>query len=318
MKRFIIVFSVVAGLIPLRAQVAEMNWELDYQIFLKMGNDSNYTYDISELFHITDAKNIEFSSEFVFYPVNPGQNFSEEMKSSEPDKESYSTLWSALHAKLGGGWIHFANCIVYALETQRLDLKEPIMKRPETDWKPDPVTESWKRTHKWDYYVPVSQKNAIKEFKIKDKENTLGDLKNLPESYSEQFLSTSDKEYASLFDAQEFNELARLDLVKVILGANYLGEHQVNYMSNAVLTAVRDYTASILPSVLIFDEFNAAAAMSLDAEGYEIESIVFKASANLSDSEIRERQEEIIRIINAINRYNKDAFQKRLDNYYGK
>ena len=69
---FVSIFMVVS-IQFLQAQVAEMNWELDYQIFLKMGNDSNYTYDISELFHITDAKNIEFSSDFVFYPVNPGQ-----------------------------------------------------------------------------------------------------------------------------------------------------------------------------------------------------------------------------------------------------
>ena len=27
------------------AQVAELNWELDYEIYMKMANDSNYTYD---------------------------------------------------------------------------------------------------------------------------------------------------------------------------------------------------------------------------------------------------------------------------------
>jgi hypothetical protein len=115
---------------------------------------------------------------------------------------------------------------------------------------------------------------------------------------------------------EEFNEIARIDLIKVMLGANYMGEAQINYVSNAVLNAVKGYTVSKLPSVIIFDEFEAAAAMSLDAGGYKLESIVFKSSAGLSDKEMSGRKVEIEKIIDTINAYNQAAFQKRLGSYY--
>ncbi|MBN1597629.1 MAG: hypothetical protein JW894_05005 [Bacteroidales bacterium] len=298
------------------SQVAEMNWELDYEIYLKMSNDSNYTYDIRELFHITDVQNTDFSTEFVFYPVSPGAEYSQRINEGKTDTTSFKTLWSALHANLGGGWIHFTNCIAYALETQLLNLQEPILKRPQTKWKPDPVTETWKRTKKWKYYIPVNQKTAIKEYKLRQEENALGDIKNLPASYIELFLNTSDKEYLKLKGNREYNEVAKIDLVKIILGANYLGEPQINYISNAVKNAVKTYSASKLPSVLIFDEFDAAAAMTLDVDGYNIESIVFRATANLDDDVMNQRKEEIEKIVENINTYNKQAFQKRLKSYY--
>lgn len=298
------------------SQVSEMNWELDYQIYLTMANDSNYSYDVRELFHVTDLKNPNFTSEFVFYPVNPGENYSQEMQDHDSVKIVNNTLWSALNSKLGGGWVHFANCIAYALETQQLNLQEAIMKRPETSWKPDPVTDTWKRTHKWKYYVPVDQKLAISEYRARLKNNELGDLKNLPLNYIDDFLSTSNKEYLQLIDESKFNELAQLNLVKVILGSNYLGEAQISYMSNAILLSVQNYSASNLPSVLIFDDFDAAAAMSINTNGYLLESIVFRASAELSEEEITERQSEISEIIKTINEYNRESFKKRLRSYY--
>jgi hypothetical protein len=316
MKKIIFAVPLLFSLISF-SQVSEMKWELDYQILLKMANDSDYTYDIREVFHVTDAKNTDFTSEFVFYPVNPGESYTNELLQEPMEETSYKTLWSALHSKLDGGWIHFANCIAYALETQSLNLKEPIMKRPETDWKPDPVTESWKRTHKWEYYIPVLQKNAIKEYKLRKKNNELGDLKSIPASYINLFLSTSDKEYSDFQSTGNFNEIAKIDLIKVLLGANYLGEDQIKYVSNAVLNAVKGYSSSNLPSVLIFDEFEAAAAMSLDAGGYKLESIVFRSSAELSQAEMETRKEEVSKIIETINAYNKAAFQKRLKSYYG-
>jgi hypothetical protein len=316
MKKIIFAVPLLFSLISF-SQVSEMKWELDYQILLKMANDSDYTYDIREVFHVTDAKNTDFTSEFVFYPVNPGESYTNELLQEPMEETSYKTLWSALHSKLDGGWIHFANCIAYALETQSLNLKEPIMKRPETDWKPDPVTESWKRTHKWEYYIPVLQKNAIKEYKLRKKNNELGDLKSIPASYINLFLSTSDKEYSDFQSTGNFNEIAKIDLIKVLLGANYLGEDQIKYVSNAVLNAVKGYSSSNLPSVLIFDEFEAAAAMSLDAGGYKLESIVFRSSAELSQAEMETRKEQVSKIIETINAYNKAAFQKRLKSYYG-
>ncbi len=316
MKRLIFIILLILPLL-ISAQVAEMKWELDYQIFMQMSDDANYTYDISEVFHITDAKNTDFSNEFVFYPVNPGESYTNDVAQLSSEETSFNTLWSALHAKIGGGWVHFANCIAYAIETQSLNLKEPILKRPETDWKPDPITESWKRTRKWEYYIPVSQKNAVKEYKLRKKNDEIGDMRNLPDSYFDLFLSTSNGKYSSLFANEDFNEVAKIDLIKVMLGANYLGEDQINYVSNAVLNAVKGYSASKLPSVLIFDEFDAAAAMSLDVGGYKLESVVFRSSAGLTETEITERKSEIIKIINTINAYNKAAFQKRLGSYYG-
>lgn len=315
MKRIFVLLILFLPLL-ITAQVSEMKWELDYQIFLKMSDDADYTYDISEVFHVTDAKNTEFTSEYVFYPVNPGESYTNELALNSDDQSVYKTLWSALHAKLGGGWIHFVNCIAYALETQTLDLREPIMKRPETDWKPDPVTESWKRTRKWEFYIPVTQKNAVKEYKMRRKNNELGDLRNLPNSYIDLFLSTSDGKYAGYIEKESFNVIAKIDLIKVMLGANYLGEDQINYVSNAVLNAVKGYSASKLPSVLIFDEFDAAAAMSLDANGYNLESVVFKASAALSEEEMADRKAKIAKIIDTINAYNQATFQKRLGSYY--
>jgi hypothetical protein len=314
MKRLVFLVIIILP-VQISAQVSEMKWELDYQIFLKMADDADYTYDISEVFHITDAKNTDFTSEYIFYPVNPGESYSSEAMSYNK-QATYKTLWSALHANLGGGWVHFANCIAFALETQTLNLREPILKRPETDWKPDPVTESWKRTRYWEYYIPVTQKNATKEYKFRKKMNDLGDLKNLPQSYIDLFLSTSDREYASFQETERYNEMAKIDLIKVMLGANYLGKDQINYVSNAVLNAVKGYSVSKLPSVLIFDEFDAAAAMSLDTGGYKLESIVFRSSSGLSEEEMSDRKNEIKKIINSINTYNQAAFQKRLSSYY--
>ena len=299
------------------AQVSEMNWELDYEIYLTMANDSNYMYDVRDLFHVTDLKNLDFTSEFVFYPVSPGANYSNEiMNKQDTLHESNNTLWSALHMKIGGGWVHFTNCIAYALETKVLDLREPIMKRPETSWKPDPVTETWKRTHKWEYYIPVNQKLAIKEYKIRAKSDELGDLENLPPKYLENFLSTSESEYWNLKAEGDMKTIAQLDLVKVLMGANFLGKAQISYVSNAVMNALQNYSASKLPSVLIFDEFDAAAAMTLDMDGYQLESIVFRSSAELSEDDIAERQIEIAGIIMTINEYNKESFRKRLSSYY--
>ena len=299
------------------AQVSEMNWELDYEIYLTMANDSNYMYDVRDLFHVTDLKNLDFTSEFVFYPVSPGANYSNEiMNKQDTLHESNNTLWSALHMKIGGGWVHFTNCIAYALETKVLDLREPIMKRPETSWKPDPVTETWKRTHKWEYYIPVNQKLAIKEYKIRAKSDELGDLENLPPKYLENFLSTSESEYWNLKAEGDMKTIAQLDLVKVLMGANFLGKAQISYVSNAVMNALQNYSASKLPSVLIFDEFDAAAAMTLDMDGYQLESIVFRSSAELSKDDIAKRQIEIAGIIKTINEYNKESFKKRLSSYY--
>ena len=301
----------------LLSQVSEMKWELDYEIYMRMSNDSNFTYDVKDVFHVTDSKN-EFSSEFVFYPVNPGQQYADELSEKKVDTTSYATLWSALHAKIGGGWVHFANCLAYAIEIGNLNLREPIMKRPESNWKPNPITESYKRTKDWEYYIPLSQKNAQKEYKVRVSKDELGDLPNLPSDYISLMNETKQKEYDFYAMSQKKNQVARIDLVKLIMGANYLGEAQISYISNAVQSAIKGYSASKLPSVIVFDDLDAAAAMSLSTNGYSVESIVFKASANLSESEAEERTQKINKIIANINDYNQKAFQRRLGSYYSK
>ena len=303
--------------IKIDAQVSEMKWELDYEIYMRMSNDSNFTYDVKDVFHVANSET-NFASEFVFYPVNPGQQYADELSNKKSDTTSYSTLWSALHAKIGGGWVHFANCLAYSIETGTLNLKEPIMKRPVSDWKPHPMTESFKRTKNWEYYIPLSQKNSQKEYKTRLKKNELGDLKSLPEGYVSLLNETKQKDYDNYITGRKSSIVARIDLVKLIMGANYLGEAQINYISNAVLAAIKGYSASKLPSVIIFDDLDAAAAMSLNIDGYSVESIVFKASANLSDDEINARTKKINSIISNINAYNQKAFQKRLGNYYSK
>lgn len=296
------------------SQITEMKWELDYEIYLKLANDSNYTYDIREAFHVTDTKT-DYTSDFVFYPVSPGSDYINDVPKQEAGVQ-FNTLWSALNAKVGGGWIHFTNCIAYALETQKLDLTSPLMKRPESNWKPSPMTESYRRTKNWMYYVPVDQKLAQKEYKAKDSEGTLGDIKSLPQEYINLFLNTSQKDYEKLKVEGDKKTLAKIDLVKVLLGSNYIGEAQVNYVSNMVLESVKSYSTNMLPSVIIFDEYNAAALMSLNAQGYKIENIVFKGAEELPADTINQHTQEIEEIIAKINAYNQNSFKQRLGSYY--
>ena len=314
MKRAFLGLLCFVLVLSLSAQVTEMKWELDKEIYLKLANDSNFIYDIRDAFHVTDTKE-EFASDFVFYPVNPGEEYVNVMPGMGSETE-YTTLWSALNAKIGGGWIHFSNCIAYALETKKLDLTSPLMKRPESSWKPKPMTNSYKRTKDWEYYVPVSQKNAQKEYKSRLTEGDLGDIRSLPSSYVDLFLNTSQKDYDKLKFESKNDVTAKIDLVKVLMGANYLGEAQITYMSNKILESVQTYSSSMLPSVIVFDEFDAAALMSLNAVGYKIENIVFRSASNLREDVVEQRKMEIEQIIAKINAYNQNSFKQRLGKYY--
>ncbi len=298
----------------IRSQVVEMKWELDYEIYLTLSNDSSYTYDLREAFHVSDTKE-DYQTEFVFYPVKPGSEYAMQI----PDSASailQKTLWSALNSTLGGGWVHFTNCVAYALEIRMLDLKSPLMQRPESNWKPQPMTESYQRTKDWLYYVPMGQKEAQREYKLRIAENKPGDIQSMPTSYIDLFLNTTQKQYDKLVVEGRWNAVAKIDLIKLMLGSNYLGEAQISYISSQVLAAVKAYTSNVLPSVIVFDEFDAAALMSLDAQGYKIEKIVFRESSLLSEETMVSRSEEISRIVETINDYNRNSFQKRLGNYY--
>ena len=129
-------------------------------------------------------------------------------------------------------------------------------------------------------------------------------------------MNTSQRAYNKLLEQKEYNKAAKIDLVKVILGANYLGEAQITYISNAVLNAVKNYSVTKLPSILIFDKFDAAAAMTLDVTGYRVEQLAFRNSAQLSEEEKEKRIKEINDIVKKINEYNQTSFKKRLNSYY--
>ena len=54
-------------------------------------------------------------------------------------------------------------------------------------------------------------------------------------------------------------------------------------------------------NIIIFDNFDAAVAMTLDSEGYKIEKVIFNDEKNLSTTQIVQRIEKMEAIINGIN-----------------
>lgn len=307
-------------------EIQEMTWGNEFTVTMKLSNDSSHVYNVEELFHSASfSKNNR--DELVYYPVGLSKNFIEQLKdkkitnadtTSREYIASNKTLWSAIHHSIGGAYVHFINCVLYALETGELKVDAPLMKRPESNWKPKPMTESFKRTRKWEYYVPVSQKNAIKEYKVKAKNNELKDLQTVPGSFIELFLDTKDKEYQELKENGEIEKIAKIDLIKILLATNYLGETQIKYIKNRVLKAMSRYSVNQLPSVIILDDFNAAVAMTLDEGGYSIKKIVFRDQNTISQQEMQERKKTISALINEINEVNKEVFQKSLQKYYKK
>ncbi len=316
MVRFIVLIIGLVVCSASQSQVQEMSWKLDYRVYMRMANDSNYAFDIRNAFHVAEGGLKDFDKDMIFYPVKPGEQYAKELEANETNDLEYNTLWSALHDKIGGGWIHFANCILYALETRMLIVDNPGMLRPVTNWKPDSITEAYKRTKKWDYYIPIDMRHARKEYKIRQKNGTLNELEILPRSYIDLFLETNNKEYKQLLGDRKFMTIAKIDLVKIILGARYLGKEQINYISNAVLNSIKSYTVKKLPTIVIFDEYDAATAMSLGLDGYKIESIAFREDVHLSEAEKRIRKKRINDIIERINNYNKEAFKKKLKTHY--
>jgi len=328
MKNFLL-FLLVLLSVNLSAQnsssVREMSWDSNFKIKVKLANDSLHILDVEKLHH--SSGKISVSSP-VYYPVALTQNFVEQLKGKafETEKEDtgnigkvkYTTLWNAVHSRIGGGWGHFLNCFLFALETNQLNVKAPLMMRPEKRWKPKPVTESYKRTKKWKYYIPVNQKLAIKEYYKRKKKDQLGDVKLLPEEFIQLFLNTNNSEYEKLRKSNDHKTRAKIDLVKILLGANYLGETQILYMSTAVLKSAIKYSANLMPSVIVLDDLNAAVALTLDASGYKIERIVFRDIEEVTTEELDVRKTAIHSLIKNINEVNKKLFENRLKSYYKK
>lgn len=310
-------------------EIADMKWGADFNIHIKFSNDSTSIYDVQALHHSL-SQNKYSNSAATYYPASLDAEFINSLKdrkiesfvedsnsiSATKPQSNNQTLWSAIHYNIGGGWIHFINCLVYAFESNSLSLTSPLMQRPESNWKPSPMTESYKRTKKWKYYAPVSQKLAIKEYKTKEKQNDLGDIPILPEQFTELFINTSDKEYISLTAKNKLHKKAIIDMVKLLVGANYLGQEQINYIASSITSSILKYNVNNLPSVIIFDDFEAAVAMSLNKDGYKIEKVVFNNEEELTEDEIIQRKERMQGIIKHINEINKKVFEKKLKNYY--
>lgn len=330
-----------ANLPPTALEVAqpmikEMTWGVDLQIELTMENDSVYVYDVENLQRTQATTDTRFR-DFTYYQTSLSDEFVDRLKTrgvefgmdttfsdtvSVPHDSilqktaSYNTLWSGINSYIGGGWIHFVNTLLYTIERGKLNLHSPLMKRPETRWKPPrPRSESYKRTRRWAYYTPTTQREAKREYNKKKDNDELGNLLYLPDDYIDLLLNTSQREYEKMryYDRRS---AAKIDLVKLLLGANYLGQFQINYIRNVVLRAVVQYGQSQLPSIIIFDNFNAAVAMTLDTEGYRIQKIVFSDEGYVTADEKRVREKAIQDIVGTINEVNQEIFRERLTRYY--
>lgn len=311
-------------------KISEMKWGLDYNLHVKLANDTNYVMDVRGLYHTgknlfidtTDQSTtyypVKLDGEFIQYLKNQNLSGGDENKADSTQKSDPKTLWSALHKTLGGGYVHFINCLIYTLESNQLFLTDPIMKRPVSDWKPKPMTESFKRTRKWAFYIPYDQKAAKKEYKKRKAENDLKDLAGIPKNFIDLFYKTNQKQYDQYRVEQKKQVVSQIDIVRLMLGAKYLGKEQIQYIQSKVQTAVLRYNINTLPSVIIFDDFNAAVSMSLDNSGYKIGYIVFRDQGSITKEESELRHQKIEKMVMAVNEANERVFKKRLQNYYQK
>jgi len=333
MKKILLVIVLPLFVYVLNAQtpnqlpyIKDMQWGLDYQIHLTLFNDSSYTIKVEDMVHSNSVSGDSTLKEFVYYPVMLARDFVDKLKevtnqdtSALPRSDVHPkavTLWSALHGSLGGGWVHFVNCLLYSLETRHLSLTAPLMERPKTSWKPTPMTEKYKRSRKWKYYVPVDQKQAQKEYKLRLKENQLTDLHDVPADFIHLFTETSEKDYEKMLTKHDIKKQARIDLVKLLLGSGYLGEPQISYIKTMVQKAMLQYSYNQLPTVIVFDDIDAAVVMSLNESGYNLEKIVFRNAKDLSDEDKQQRQQKIERTIVAINKVNQKVFEQRLKKHF--
>ena len=311
-------------------KISEMKWGLDYNLHIKLSNDTNYVMDVRGLYHTgknlfidtTDQSTtyypVKLDNEFIQYIKDQKLNGTETFRLDSNVKVQPKTLWSALHKTLGGGYVHLINCLIYTLESNQLYLTDPIMRRPVSDWKPKPMTESFKRTRKWEYYIPYNQKPAKKEFSKRKSDNDLKDLQGIPSRFIELFQNTTQKQYEQYRSEQKKQNISQIDIVRLLLGAKYLGMEQIQYIQSKVLTAVLMYNINTLPSVIIFDDYNAAVSMTLDNTGYKIGYIVFRDQATMSPNDYETRFSKIEQLIKAVNEANDRVFKKRLQNYYQK
>jgi hypothetical protein len=309
-------------------KISEMKWGLDYNLHIKLSNDTNYVMDVRGLYHTgknlfidtTDQSTtyypVKLDNEFIQYLKDQKFSGRDEIKADSNNTSQTKTLWASLHKSLGGGYVHFINCLIYSLESNQLYLNDPIMRRPISSWKPKPMTKSFRRTHKWEFYIPYDQKKAKKEFRKRKVEDDLKDLMGIPSNFIELFKNTNQKQYEKFRVEQKKQVVSQIDIVRLLLGAKYLGKDQIQYIQSKVLTAVLRYNINTLPSVIIFDDYNAAVSMTLDNTGYKIGYVVFRDQNSISSEEYATRFNKIELMVKAVNKANDRVFKKRLEKYY--
>lgn len=319
-----LIFNSVQGQVQVSPFIKDMQWGIDYQIHLTLSNDSSFTLNVKDLYH-TNSTADSSSKEFVYYPVMLASEFVNQLNnlkvnSSADDENNQAnkpiSLWGALHSSIGGGWIHFLNCMAYAIETNYLDPTAPLMVRPKTNWKPNPVTKSFLRTKKWKYYIPFEQKYALKEYKIRKKEGQLNDLQHIPAEWINLFLNTSQREYNKMRTKKDFKSTSKIDLVKILLGSSYLGKAQISYIQTMVQKAILQYSFNRLPTIIIFDDIQVAVAMALDEKGYRMEKVVFRNVNDLDPAEKYNKEMQVKNTIRSINLLNQKLFEQKLKKYY--
>ena len=333
-KAFISIFCIAlaATAAAQRNEISSMRWGADFNIHITFSNDSTSILDVRGLYHSSSTmpQMAVGSEEVTYYPVTLDPEFVGALKNKRiesfggdtaaamafSDTVRAKTLWSALHGEIGGGYIHFINCLIYSLESRSLNLWSPFYRRPESNWKPKPMTESYRRTKNWKYYFPDNQKLAQKEYLTKQKNGELGDMQLLPKSFIDLFLGTNQKQYEQLKIDGETNKVAIIDMIRLLVSANYLGLDQISLIQGAVSRSIMKYSMNSLPSVIIFDDFGAAVAMTLDHDGYKIDNVVFNQQETLSAEEIDQRMQLMQGVIRQVNAINKKLFERNLKNYY--
>jgi len=308
-------------------EIKQMKWGLDYQIYLDLSNDSTIALPIENLFHALPIDNPSGVPSFTFFPVRLDSSYRAYLREKYADVNDFTfdltidekepiTLWGNISQQVGGGWVHFLNCIMYSLESGELDLKSPLMERPKTKWKPNPITLSYKRTKDWQYYIPTGQKEARKEYKKRKKENDLDELSAIHPDIIELFLKTNQREYNKMLRNKEYHMVAKIDMIKILLGSKYMGKAQIAYFKSRVLKAVTKQSYRQMPSVLIFDQYQAAVSLTLDESGYIIDKIVINNEDSFDSETLAIRKAVIYDVISRVNEENKVAFQNRLKEIY--
>ncbi len=302
---------------PRKNVIREMKWGLESTISLTMANDSIYEINIEDVFQ-TD-QSVNSSDNDIYFPVNLSYDYIEKFKNngiSKDEDANLENIYRAVHSITGGSFAHFMNLMIYSLQTYQLDLKSPEMMRPITKWRPNPITESYVRTRRWKYYTPQEFKNAKKEYDYRKKHNNLVELEGIPMAFIRRSNKTKDTKYVKLSNLGYNDQTAEIDLVRLMLGSNFLGKDQIRYIRNCVLQAVSEYKIYELPSLIIFKNYKAAVAMSLDATGYKVEGTVFSDDKQIDQGEKDRRTAEIQHVIQNINEANQKAIERKIKKLY--